>query len=1154
MMEPTAAQERAIQTVGVPVMVEAGAGTGKTWVLVRRFLYLLEQNPDWPLDSIVAVTFTEKAAAEMRTRIRQEVEKMAAVALPESHWHSRRRDLDFMQVSTIHSLCARILRENAIAARIDPRFEVLDEQETELVREEAIRGVVSDLIHLGRKDESPSLALLAHIQVRDLQEQLARLLEKRGTVHSLFQTLPPVEELVSRWKREIEQARQELWCLQMESNSEVSIALCEIPTIEITVPEDKLAPAVEMAQRGCCFYTGGDLVGAVHCFNEIKSANAGRMENWGDRDRIAAIRLWLKALKEAAKTIEKAGFLAPDELDKIAAENLQCWADLWSRVDVIYKALKNERHSLDFDDLEILAEELLAAQPRSQRLQAYLDGIRQVMVDEFQDTNERQRNITYKLADPCRCDPLFVVGDAKQSIYRFRQAQVAVFNQTAEDIAQAAGQEPVALELSFRSHHSLVTGMNDLFDSFFQPQGSVHKMYEARPGPLHSDRASPPVEVAAPASIELLLLPIEDRSGAKISADDVRLYEAKLLARRLLDLHEQGFHVWDRYQRSYRPFRFSDAAILFRATTSFPLYEEQFKAAGLPYLTVSGRGYYNRPEIRDLVSVIKCLYNPSDDLSLAAALRSPLFSLSDEALYRLRRGSLNDGGEAGEPVPYFKALVEPQNNHRDRQVAFAAETLQALRKLVGRVDVYRLLRSVLDLTGYDALLALSDHALEGSGRQYSNVQKLLELARGWGITSLPEFLQKVEGLRAREAREGEALGYAPESGSVLLMSIHAAKGLEFPVVVVADLGRQKRHPADAPHILFDPAYGLVCTMRDAEGKWQRPLSYAWAKRQEDLMEEAEKKRLLYVACTRAADLLVLSGKPGINDTWIADILNAWVISEDGPDDEIVGKGSFHVRVLRPEFIGEDSFHKEVSLPDLPEAKTYAEPPLFAFPLPTRPAVVPVGVTHLVRSRQKTDEPEGIGPAVYPPGGRSKLPRASPFRIGRLMHKALADWECLSLSEPDLARLLQVYARQEGVLHPHALQQALDKSLRMVNDLRLSSLYQDILSSQVCYKEIPFTLKTEAGVLQGVIDLLYQDAKGLWQLVDWKTEWVRLAEFESKAKEHCFQMSVYAEAVKRELGVYPRVSLCFLSCGARVYSYRMEDLEGAYVFELSRNKG
>ena len=1127
-MIPTPAQQAAIQIQDRALLVEAGAGTGKTWVLVQRFIYLLDQHPEWPLASIVAVTFTEKAAREMRSRIRQAVADKTALAPPGAHWQRRRRELEQLQVGTIHSLCARILRENAIAAGIDPRFDVLDELEADLLKEEAIHETLAKLVD----EESPALDLLATLQVRDLRREMAALLASRGTVQRLFAQMPDEARLLARWRDGLAEMRPAVWQAQLQENRDLPTAVRQLPSIAIVDPNDKLAPAVLAAQQGCELLEGGDFVGAVACWSTISVAG-GRQASWGDKEALVELKAWLKALREAARQLESAGAskaIGPD--DEAAAKSLQQWHSLWQRLNNTYNRLKAERHVLDFDDLELLTEELLHQEPRSERLNAFRAGIQHLMVDEFQDTNQVQQRIVYALAQPEAGGRLFVVGDAKQSIYRFRQAQVAVFNQTAVDIRAATGELPVSLSHSFRTHKSLIAALNQAFDYILRPLAEDYAAYEARPGPLVAERPALPEQGCAPAPVELLLLPKSDHNDERISAEDGRIWEANLLAERLLALQAEGFQVWGR--QGYRPFQFGDAAVLFRATTNLPLYEEQFKAAGLPYLTVSGRGYYDRPEVRDLVALLTSLYNPGDDLNLATALRSPLFSLSDETLYRLRWHTAA-GALAAEPIPFVRALDTPPPTGQPEQVALANQILSRLRLTHGRVDVWRLLRLALDLTGYEATLSLSDGGQNGSGRQLSNVQKFLALAREQAGTSLSDFLRRLRDLQAREAREGEALGSAPEAGAVQLMSIHAAKGLEFPVVVVADLGRKKGGGFGSPLLLHDPAFGVVCKQRDAYGDWQEPAGYAWASWLHGQMEEAESRRLLYVACTRAADLLLLSGQLDSADTWLNDLLAAWNVETTGAEYEVLPHAGFAIRVTRPQALpAPDPVDNE---PPATSAGMTAMP-LLAQPLPL---VMPAEGTAVTRLAQQLARESGEWPVLQPvvqrqPASRELQP-VSRAVIDRVVHRALAEWRCLSLPAPELERRLAAYVRREGIIAADAQQRIVAAAQRIVDNLRDDSLYQEIEDARQRYSEVPFALETASGSLHAVIDLLYQNATGAWRLIEWKTERTSDERVTEQAHHYLTQVAVYRRAVQQALSVTPQVSLCFLDPKIILYTFK-----------------
>lgn len=1131
MMLPVGNQLTAVTVHDRPLLVEAGAGTGKTWTLVQRFLHLLDQHPEWPLESIVAVTFTEKAAREMRTRLRKAIESRAQAASEGSHWLNRRTNLVNLQVGTIHSLCARILRENAITAGLDPYFSVLDELQAESLQEAALRQALDEIV----LSDSPALELLAGLQVRDLRDQMAGLLGRRGTVQRLFDQLENPQELLGKWRTHFAEMQVAVWADAMAGLPGMMLETLE--GVVIKDEADKLALAVQLSQAGCQCARRNDIVGACQAWLQI-NLTGGKADNWGGKENLADIKTALKMVREAARQLEKAGCLDEiGELDAQAALALQHWRMIWDHTAGVYQRVKADRQVLDFDDLELLAEGLLNRHPPDPRLQAFLDSLNHLMVDEYQDTNEVQWHILYALAHPTTGGRLFVVGDAKQSIYRFRQAQVTVFNQTAKDIQSETGSPPVRLETSFRSHRALTNALNHLFTAVLKPISSSYQDYEARPGPLQAVRDSSLSHPVVPAPVELCLIPAQDEQGERINAESARIYEAQFLAQRLIELETTGFPVWDKALGKFRPFRFGDAAILFRATTSLPLYEEQFKAAGLPYLTVSGRGYFDRPEVRDLIALLAVLHNPADDLNLAAALRSPIFGLSDETLYRLRWHT-SHGSPSTEAISFAEALKTPPPTDQYEIVHFANQVLEELWQLAGRIDPWRLMRRILDLTGYEAALALNDSGSGGSGRSRSNVLKLLEIARQRSAESLSMFLNGLRDLSTREAREGEALGSAPESGAVLLLSIHAAKGLEFPVVAVADLGRRIEMNRSAPMILHDPAVGLVCKQRDENGDWQKPVSYAWGEWMLKRMEAAESKRLLYVACTRAADLLILSGKSGEQNSWLAEIESNWLLD---PAEELQQFDGFSVRIVRPstmpvqEPVVEKAVEPVVEMVNLPQ---------LVRPLPADLAKHHYAVTHLQRSllEKREGETTTLYPAVRVQSRTVGLVQPPLYLVGRVVHRLLANWGNLSLPTSQLEERLAAYARRERITHPEAVRQTVERSLRMLAVLRRTDIFRDVSTALQRHSEVPFSIASSLGDLHGVIDLLYQDRKANWQLVDWKTDWFPAEQLREKAQEYCQQIAVYDRAVRKILGVKPVVRVCFLAVQARTYQYTAVELE------------
>lgn len=955
---PTPAQDAAIRSRGRALLVEAGAGTGKTWVLVERYVGMLADHPDWPIESLVAITFTEKAAREMRNRIR---ERITALARRDGGiWLERRRALDRMQVSTIHGLCARLLRENALDAVVDPKFAVLDAFDALLLQDEAVDRLVGRLAD----EDHPALELLAGHSLRIFRQQLSTLLDRRGSAAPLFDDLPSPEALFEQWRVALDEAAAQFWTAARRSDPRLE-QVEALAGLE-AAPEDRLTPSVLHAQQGLAAAESGQLPTAAAAWLQINLVG-GRQAAWGGKEPLATLKESLRALRDVAREMTKAGLAAgAGENDREAAHRLHLWREIWLALEAEYQRLKAERYALDFDDLELLTVRMLQQEPRGARLQATLDAYHHVMVDEFQDTNAAQRTIVYGLAPPDAAGKLFIVGDAKQSIYRFRQAQVSVFSSTRDEIEAATGAPPIALDRSFRSRPALIAALNEGFDRLFAPLGERHLSFEAQPGALSAHRD--PIEIGPP--VEITLLPARDEQGERLSADEARRWEAARIAARLRALRDEGYPVGDG-----RPFDFGDGALLLRASSSFPIYEEALKRAGIPYLTVGGRGYYDRSEIQDLIGLLRALDNPNDDLSLAVALRSPLFALSDETLFRLRwqdrAGALRD-----EAAPLLEALLDPPPCPDEAWlVAHAATLMTDLGALAGRLTIWELLRAVLDRTGFEATLARLD--LDG-GRRRPNVLKFLDLARGQGGVSLSLFLAHVDMLQGREAREGEALAGEAPSDALQLMTIHGAKGLEFPVVAVADLGRSGPSITPAP-LHLDPLYGITCDWQGADGEWVRPASAEWARWMEKRLDAAEERRILYVACTRAADLLLLSGRPtSKGQDGLGLLLGAW-------DLEIPPPGPPHV-VARDGY--EISLQTLASEPVLPPGRPGSAAPappvrppnLDPLPIPPLPPRSPVA--------------GGLDP------GESLRERLAGSEVGRLIESADLCCEELPFSGTD----------------------------------------------------------------------------------------------------------------------------------------------------------
>ncbi|MEO1290325.1 MAG: UvrD-helicase domain-containing protein, partial [Chloroflexota bacterium] len=544
-------------------------------------------------------------------------------------------------------------------------------------------------------------------------------------------------------------------------------------------------------------------------------------------------------------------------LDQKASEMLVRWLTLLQRVQNTFHQEKARAGYLDFNDLEARTAELLANKATVRKRYQSAE-FKRLLVDEFQDTNQEQWDIVRNLASLDDDVAMFLVGDPKQSIYAFRGADVSVFDAVRHTVRTHNNGLELDLTRSFRSHPGLITAFNRLFEHILtrddnSPVAPYEIQFDQSMEAHRQTLPDPDAQTYAP--IELLIQRNQSVRSGGIPSDERRLWEAHEIGLRFNQLIADKAQIHDKESNTLRDFTYGDAAILFQSTMQITVYEQIFKAMKIPFVTLAGRGYYNRQEVWDVLNLLKALHNPADNLSLAVALRSPMFGFSDEMLLALRL-LLNDDGK---PIPLWDALQAEDIAHLSSsqmmQVRTAQTILRELRALAGRVKISELLRTALARTGYLASLT----GLQGGARLRRNVEKLVDIAEQSGKITLGAFSHYLNDLTDREVREGEAM--LDTSGAVRLMTVHASKGLEFPVVVLADAGWERRGGGSAPLIYDSMQETLACKVYDDdEGKLVDSFAYRQATYLQQLRDDAERKRLLYVAATRARDCLILSGE------------------------------------------------------------------------------------------------------------------------------------------------------------------------------------------------------------------------------------------------------------------------------------------------------
>ena len=831
------------------VFVSAGAGTGKTSVLVERFVRAVcDEGLD--VDSVLVITYTRKAAGELRARIRS--------ALLDRGRPDVARDLDGAWISTIHGFCSRLLRSNPLEAGIDPSFHELGDEHGAVIRGEAFARALASFCST---QDAHRLRMLSTYGSRRLRKMLVGVHETlRSAGRPLELSLEPPANLHER----------------LAALREVAQALLDDPG---ATPNHRAAAQAAL-----------DLSPTEDALIDL-----GPLRAQGPR---------AASYEEARKAVEAAA------LEATAARDRDLLQELLGLFSTEYSSSKERESALDFEDLQIFARDLLVRRPEI--LERWQLRFRAIMVDEFQDTNALQCDLIDLLVGGPAKD-VFYVGDEFQSIYGFRHADVSVFRERRERAAQR-----VPLIENYRSRPEVLAAVNHLFGEEFGDR------YQ----PLAASGEFPDPVFGHP--VELL---VTDKEAFRDSGTHWRRAEARNVARRVRELVDSG---------AATP---GEIVLLFAAGTGAEWFEEELQAKGLPTYRATGRRYLGQQQVVDLLSLLRLLRNRYDDEALAAVLTSPFVGISNDALVLVRRHAgrrpLFTGIERSLPP----ALAESD----ERLIRAFKQRYERLVTASAQVSLERLCE--LAVTEYDYDLAVL--ARRDGRRRYANLRKLMRLARsyeemrGRDLEGFIGFLRDQESLGASQL---EAVSEEEGGDAVRLLTIHAAKGLEFKVVVVADAGRDLSGPPPSDEILAlsDGRVGFK-VVHPALDEPRAVFAYEEVRAADRDAGRAERLRLYYVAMTRAVDRLIVSGALGEGrDTPIG-----WALSKLDCEAELAAGGdlfelerggaNFLVRVERgtPEALksGGDSAADDgqlalfAEIPSAPIAQGWRLPDLPLIPQP-----------------------------------------------------------------------------------------------------------------------------------------------------------------------------------------------------------------------------
>jgi ATP-dependent helicase/nuclease subunit A len=1109
---PTPEQAAAIEARGRDVLLEAGAGSGKTGVMVERYVRLVVDENVSP-DAILAFTFTDKAAAELRARVRAELSRRAAGNGAKAvRAAALLSTVGGAWITTIHGFCNRVLAAHPVAAGVDPGFRVLDQPEAERAAREAFDTALAEFLAGGEAEREETVAAYDLEGLRGVIVAIHDELRSRGVADPALPD-PPVSDPTELIARAIEAAGE---CLEEMKEGDAKRLPLEEALARLTQP------------------------GPPPSLGELEALRPGGTAK--------ALALFREALDDAISSTAEAGD------GGIAYAHL---AELLRLYTAAFEAAKERRAGIDFEDLQILAARLLE---RAEIGQAYRGRFSHLLVDEFQDTNRLQLRLIEALQGPK--SQLVVVGDELQSIYSFRHADLDVFRRRREQIDADPGAELMRLSGNFRSRPEVI--------------GAVNLMGEALLGAGYSPlRVGAPPSTPAPRgtgpAVELHLTTRDGWDGDGIDLDpaiDGRtplncLAEARALAARLRDLHDAGVER-------------GAMVVLLRAFTHLDAYEDSLARAGMRPYVVGGRGYWSQQQVADVCALLATIANPLDDEALFGALASPACAVAPDTLWLLRAaaGRRRHVWPALEKLA-FDTEIELDAPHRladipagDRELLaqFAAQ-LVGLRARAPRLGLAGLIEAAVTETGYDLATLLRR---EGEAR-LANVRKLSRLAaayeerEGRDLRGLLDFLAA----RAETDTEAQAATAAEGHDGVRIMTVHNAKGLEFEVVAVPDLSRGLlsggRRPVLALGREQPPRVGL---------QWRRLgrpslnlYDYGELIEAGESRDSEEGLRLFHVAATRARERLILSGvikpepaketKPGtaVVERLVTALGAPRGESEPEGDGDDAGEADpappaasidrFAITVPAPEprlGLDETFAPSEIAVHlNLPSPARAAElrdlhldatadrqlgsgtPPL----VERKPPVVPsrplsytaisafeecayrfymervLGLPGTVDSTKPVGTEGDEGPSA----------REERSARGAAVH-ALLEWsQANDWREPD-AELARRHALAAGLDLGHADAEEL---LGPVRDWIGSPLREEIAAATRVRAEVPILLGAGGTVLRGSIDLLVERDGAPPLVVDYKTDRLRGEDPAARASHYEVQRSIYGMAAAESLG-------------------------------------
>lgn len=1095
------------------ILLTANAGSGKTFVLAKRFVEIL-LNEDVELESIVAITFTDKAAGELNKRIANEIENRIVSESNNSlkrKLENFRRQLVSANISTIHSFCVNILKEFAPEAGIDANFIPIDQLTADEILELSIDESINTLIN-NLEYEAKLKYLIRFLGAkRILENLLKKAVDSRKIIdhHLIDLYSKPENEIAVHFKNHFEQLFKSLFDNIID---------------ELIVHIKSINDAVLLQTK------------SNETAVKVSELLSNYSVNFSSYEKINYLRLIKKQILTTKSTVKKQEYLNNkredfnneiqfiesfynefrkfDEINLSEEAHLELarfgknFIDVYRFIAEVYKEKKRQRGYLDFEDILLLTQEIL----KINDVQEYLRRkFKYIMIDEYQDTNELQYKIFMPILNDLKSGNLFVVGDEKQSIYMFRDAELEIFNKTKDDIRS---QEPqgklLNLPHSFRMAPQIVLFTNELFSKLFSKPNTLLNEVE------YSELicAKPEGEIG---TVEFLL-----------ADEEKEISEAELVANKIIELIFQSNKNLD----------WKEIGILCRKRDFFEELENEFIKKKIPYTIVGGKGFYQQQIIYDVYNYLSFLINPNNDAALIGILRSPFYTISDVELFDI---SLESGNtffdklnKKAEQKAELKNVVRQLNEHMQSAIS---------------LELYSLIRKILLDTNYWAVIASKDN----SEQELANLEKLISLARSFSQKSFKNIYDFVITLRdSIQTLEDESQAQvAKDENTVKLLTIHQAKGLEFKAVFIYGCNEKTRDDSvKMKGLSIDKNFGLLAKVplnKNYFSQYSTPPIVALFNYLIHKKNIAETKRLLYVAVTRAMNHLFISAthknyEPQ-NDSFFQLIISG--LNPDFSDKELVLKNEIKfMKKIENEYHFYDKdvelhipFVNELKLKEKIDAKeedaTVDKKLLIQKieDIPEREIISATKISVFNQCPVKYELTYELGFSTiydiiekYQNNYEFNYKEDDELRFysdikGRVIHSVLKD----NTSEEMLNRNAEKYLSEESIDEPEIRIKLKSKILEELSIFYKSNAYKELHLTKNFKNEFEIYCEEGKHYLFGIIDkLIYEKDKLV--IVDYKTDNITSDQIMSRAEEYFLQLKFYAYILSKYYLEYDKYEL------------------------------